>query len=157
MSFAQSLKKRVSHVVALGVSLFALSVMSVHTTSLYADAEVCCSDLELGIRLETCFWKTVQRQNICELSQKISAIFQGLNISGIYTREEQISGLTGVLLPFFEINDPVATRCNDVLVFSYEFVAPVESGLISGPSLTVWRKENRCWKIVSHSYVPFIP
>lgn len=148
-----------SHVAALGVyvSLFALSAMSFHATSLYAVAEVQCSDLELGIRLETSFWKAVQRQNVREISRKISAIFQGLNISGIYTKEESIAGLTGVDLPFFEINDPVATRCNDVLVFSYEFVAPEESDLISGPTLSVWRKDCQSWKLVSHSYVPFIP
>lgn len=160
MNVLTSLKEKLVKTSRLSfcVSLFVLSAMSFQTTSLYAKSNIAdhCSNLELGIYLETNFWETVEQQNIAKLSKKIAHIFQGLSLSGVYTREDQISGLTGVTLTFFSINQPVATRQKDVLVFSYNFIAPNESGLVSGPTISVWKKTNCSWKMVSHSYVPFL-
>lgn len=139
------------------MSLFALSTLSFNAPS---DINNChpsdkhLNALELGIKLETHFWKLVQQQKINQFSDELAHIFQGLNIEGIYTRKQQINGLTGATLASFNINNPVAKREGDLLVFSYNFVAH-ESDLTNGPSLTVWKRYKNSWKIVSHSYVPF--
>lgn len=159
MKLLQSLKIKLGNTFRLSLytCLFIFSTLSFQETYLHATCSTFdhCNALELGLRLETEYWETVQQQEIARLSKKIACIFQGLNISGIYTRQQQITGLTGVRLPFFFIENPVATCCQDTLVFSYDFIAPVESGLVSGPTLSIWRKFNCTWKLVSHSYVPF--
>lgn len=111
------------------------------------------NDAELGIALETEFWNLVQEHDIPGYSEKLSRIFQGSNSDGIYTREEQIVGLVGAKLESFVLADPVTTRHHDILVFSYNFRAS-GSNLVSGPSITVWKKSGCHWKIVSHSYFP---
>lgn len=157
MNFIHSFKQRVYRTCNLGfcASLFVLSALSFNTT-LNADDNSCnhSNSLELGIALETNYWNLVQEQNVKKFSNKIAHIFQGLNISGIYTRDQQIDGLTGATLRSFCIKNPIAHRFEDVLVFSYDFIAR-GSDLTSGPTLTVWRKYENSWKIVSHSYVPF--
>ncbi len=136
------------------ISLFVLSALNF--TTLHADHHHSQSDdLELGIALETEYWTLVQNKNVKKFSAKLLPIFQGLNILGVYTREEQISGLAASTLFSFSINNPVSHRSGDTLVFSYDFVA-IGSGLTSGPSITVWRKHKHSWKIASHSYVPFV-
>ena len=135
--------------VLLGLSVIPLSLLAnCHPHHRHQDA------LELGIALETEFWTLVQKQKVDKFSKKISPIFQGLNESGVYNRREQIDSLTGVTLTSFLINNPKSHRSHDVLVFSYDFIA-LGSDLLSGPSLTVWRKIDGSWKMVSHSYVPF--
>lgn len=160
MNFIHSLKNKISQTFKLSVYaiFFAFIVWGFHPTLLEGRGCDChfSSDLELGLHLERNFWNAVQKQNIAKLSRKIAQIFQGLRISGIYTREEQITGLTGVTLSTFALNNPIAHCHKDVLVFSYDFVAPVESGLTSGPTLSVWNKVGNAWKLVSHSYVPFL-
>lgn len=111
--------------------------------------------LELGVSLETEFWTLVQEHNVKRFSKKLAPIFQGLNISGSYTREQQISGLAGATLTGFAINNPVVTRSGNTLVITYNFVA-TDSNLTNGPSITIWKKYGCSWKIVSHSYVPFL-
>ncbi len=111
----------------------------------------------LGLALETRFWTFVQNQQVEKFSKKISSIFQGLNIQGIYTREEQIAGLATSTLTSFEILNPKGTRSGDVLVFSYEFIVGVGSDLTPGPELTIWKKHGDSWQMVSQSYVPFLP
>lgn len=110
--------------------------------------------LELGIHLETGFWNLVKRQENKRAAKKIALAFQGLNKHGIYDREQQIDGLTGTTLNHFSIKNPVAHRSQNVLVFSYDFVA-AGSDLTSGPNITIWKKDGKSWRIVSHSYVPF--
>lgn len=158
MNLIESFKQKLYKICKLGfcASVFVLSSFSFNASlnanshdSQYTDA------LELGIYLESKFWTSVQDQNVKEFSNSLAHIFQGLNISGVYTREQQIEGLTGATLANFTFNNPIATRLHDVLVFSYDFVA-IGSDLTSGPSITVWKKHAHCWKIVSHSYVPFI-
>lgn len=111
-------------------------------------------DLELGIELETKFWTLVQNHEVEKFSKKLTPIFQGLNVSGAYTRDQQIEGLAAATLTNFAIYNPVATRFHDILVFSYDFVA-IGNGLTSGPTITIWKKYSHSWKIISHSYVPF--
>lgn len=160
MNLLQLLKEKLGKAsrISFCAGLFVLSTLGFQSASLHATSSTShhCSDLELGIHLETCYWKAVQEQNIDKISEKVAHIFQGLNLSGVYTREEQIAGLTGITLPFFSIKNPVATRHDDVLVFSYNFIAPDESGLTNGPTISVWKKCDCSWKLVSHSYVPFI-
>lgn len=160
MNVVQSLKGCLSQkrILSFCTAFFVFSALNFLPASLHAKPCKCNSsnELELGLQLETNFWKTVQKQNIDKLSKKIARIFQGINIAGIYTREEQISGLTGVTLTNFAITHPVSHCRKDVLVFSYDFFAPVESGLINGPTLSVWKKFGDSWKMVSHSYVPFL-
>lgn len=156
MNLIQSFKQRLYSNLGFFVSLFVLSVLSFNMT-LSADNHSCnhSNSLELGIALETNYWTLVQEQKVKKFSNKIAHIFQGLNVSGIYTRAQQIDGLTGATLARFRIKNPIAHRFEDVLVFSYDFIA-TGSDLTSGPTMTVWKKYDLSWKIVSHSYVPFI-
>lgn len=112
-------------------------------------------NLELGLSLETKFWNAVQKGNDKRISSMLSPIFQGLSISGPYTRKQQIDGLAGTPLIGFGINQPEATRSGKDLVFSYMLVA-IGDGITSGPQVTVWRKKGSSWEIISHSYVPFL-
>ncbi len=109
----------------------------------------------LGLKLESQYWTLVQKKDVKGFSRKIAPIFQGLNAQGAYTRSQQISGLANANLVSFSLDNPVVTRFRDVLVISYNFTA-VGTGLTSGPSITVWQIECGCWKIVSHSYFPFL-
>lgn len=110
--------------------------------------------LELGIRLETEYWNLVKHQENKRAAKKVALTFQGLDIDGVYNRKQQIDGLIGVTLHNFSLRNPVAHRSQNILVFSYDFVAP-GSDLTTGPNTTIWKKDNGSWKIVSHSYVPF--
>ena len=155
MNFIKSCKRKLVKACKLGfcVSLFAFSALSLNIA--YANCHHPSSDdLELGIELETNYWTQVQEHNVKEFSHLIAPIFQGINISGVYTRDQQIAGLAKSTLASFSINNPIAKRDHDVLVFSYDFVA-IESNLTNGPSITVWKKIDCSWKIISHTYVPF--
>lgn len=162
MSLIHTVKQNFFKISKLGLclTLFSLSSLSfntdLHALNVEAKAHGHHSEdaVRLGTRLETEFWTLVQDQNIKEFSKKFTKIYQGFNISGAFSRSQQIKGLTGATLSGFTINNPVATRFQDVLVFSYDFVA-FDSNLVSGPSVTIWKKYNKTWKIVSHSYVPF--
>ncbi|WP_068469555.1 nuclear transport factor 2 family protein [Candidatus Protochlamydia phocaeensis] len=158
MNLIKLAKQKLNRAGKLGLfaGLFALSAISVNMP---VNAEGfhrhhSDDDVELGFLLETQFWTAVQNRDIDRFSKKLAPIFQGLNISGAYTREQQITGLANSTLISFVIDNPVATRFQNTLIFSYDFVA-VGSGLTSGPSITVWKKYGYSWRIVSHSYVPF--
>lgn len=159
MNGIQSFQQRLYKAFKLGlsVSLLALSGLSFHAATLNAaSGHHCESDSELGLKLENRFWNSVKNQNIWELSEQLAPNFQGLNISGIYSKskEEQVRGLTGVTLSSFTIHQPHATRDGDILVFSYEFRINGKPPLTGGPNLSVWKKYGDCWKMVNHSYVP---
>ena len=128
-----------------------------HLEQELSDATTLRDATALGLTLETRFWTLVQNQKVEKFSKKIAHIFQGLNIQGIYTREEQITGLTGATLTSFEIQNPKGTRSGNTIVFSYEFIIGAGSSLTPGPDISIWKKHGDSWKIVSHSYVPFLP
>lgn len=112
--------------------------------------------LELGIELEGSFWTFVQEQHVERFAHQLSFIFQGNSPTGIYDREDQISGLTGIDLISFSLNRPIATMNieGDTLVFSYLFDS-FGGNLVNGPSVSVWHKNILGqWKLVSHSYFP---
>jgi hypothetical protein len=111
--------------------------------------------LELGLALEIEFWTLVQNHEVKKFSRKLAPIFQGLNIERIFSKEEQIEALARSILINFDIRNPKATRSGNVLVFSYNFIA-AGTGVTSGPTLSVWKKDDKIWKMVSHSFVPFI-
>jgi hypothetical protein len=100
------------------------------------------------------FWEKVKHQDVEGYSKQIACPFLGLNISGHYDRDDQISGLEGLTVSTFEIRNLVAERYDDSLVISYDFYAQ-GAGITSGPSIDVWQQEGHHWQIVSHSYVPF--
>lgn len=136
-------------------AIFCLSILnfSFCTAAAQVEDHRFQSDLELGVFLETRFWNLVEQHDVPGFSDEISHIFQGLNASGVYSRENQITGLAGVTIDSFAINDPIVTRHCDVLVIGYNFAATGE-GIVSGPSISVWKKTERSWKWVSHSYFP---
>lgn len=155
MGYIRSCVQKLSRM-SFCLGIFTLSALCSTTTLTAENSNHQNSEnLKLGISLETRFWNLVQKQEVEEFSEKLAPIFQGLNVSGVYTRSQQIAGLAQASLISFQIRNPIATRSQDVLVFSYEFVA-VGTGLTSGPSITVWKKHEHTWKIVSHSYVPFL-
>lgn len=155
MSYVRPFMQKLCRV-SFCVSLFTLSSVSFNATLNAESRHHHKSDaLELGIALETRFWNLVENHNVEKFSAKLAHIFQGLNVSGVYTIEEQINGLAQANLVSFEINNPKSHRFSDILVFSYDFVAS-GTGLTSGPSITVWKKDDNYWKIISHSYVPFV-
>lgn len=156
MSYIRSSIQKLS-LLSICLSLLTLSIVC-FTSPLNAESQnqQNAENLKLGISLETKFWNLVQQHNVEKFSEKLAYIFQGLNASGVYTRQQQITGLSEAGLISFQLRNPKATRSHDVLVFSYEFIA-VGTGLTSGPSITVWKKYKNSWKIVSHSYVELIP
>lgn len=101
------------------------------------------------------FWHDVEEQNVAGYSSKIALRFQGLNISGHYNRADQISGLENLTVTKFKIKNLLAARYDDTLVVSYDFLAKGE-GITSGPCIDVWFHRNSEWKLISHSYVPFL-
>jgi hypothetical protein len=100
------------------------------------------------------YWNEVKEENVKGYSRLIALGFQGLNINGIYNRNDQISGLQGLTVTKFRIEDLVAARYKNTLVISYEFLAE-GTGIVSGPSIDIWFENDGEWKLISHSYVPF--
>ena len=109
---------------------------------------------KLGEKLEHEFWNNVKNQNVKAYSYLLAEIFQGLSITGVYSREDEINGLKQATLKKFRIENLCATQRKDVLVVSYDLVAHGK-GITSGPEIDVWNKIKDEWKIVSSSYVPF--
>jgi hypothetical protein len=138
---------------SLYAGIFSVSLLNIGSMNQLAACSHCEhaqeANLELGVRLETEFWTLVQQKG--DFAEKLSRIFQGLNAKGPYTRENQIVGLQKANLLGFTINNPVVTRHQDTLVITY-YLAAVGTGIVSGPDITVWKKHNHEWKIISHSY-----
>lgn len=112
------------------------------------------SNEELATQLVNRFWKNVEHQRTKAYSNLLAIGFQGLNEQGHYDREDQIRGLKHSTLRSFKIKHLTAKRYAETLVISYDFYAHGK-GLTSGPSIDVWHRRNRTWKLISHSYVPF--
>lgn len=135
-------------------------VFSVSMTEGQAEASECprvtCKDhtQKIGEKLVCSFWKSVERQDIQAYSNAIDDTFQGLNQGGIYNREDQIMGLSGLTVTAFELQNLKAARHGKSLVISYDFYALGE-GIVSGPSIDVWHDTCEGWKLISHAYVPF--
>lgn len=143
---------------ALYTAVFACSALAL-SSSAYAHEHHSTGEEEpdtneIAYRLVNNFWRAVEHQNVQKYSRMLSHCFQGLNISGHYNREDQISGLENLTIDRYRIRDLIASRFGDTLVISYNLYATGE-GIVPGPSIDVWHKENCSWKQVSHSYVPF--
>lgn len=109
---------------------------------------------KLASKLVNHFWDEVQQQNVTGYSHLITTDFQGLNIHGVFNKEDQVSGLQGLTVTKFKIENLVAARYKSSLVISYDFLAEGK-GIVSGPSIDIWHKKEGHWKQISHSYVPF--
>jgi hypothetical protein len=113
-----------------------------------------CSQ-KVGYRLVHGFWKSVMEQDVRRYSRELDCSFQGLNLDGIYNRDDQIEGLSSLTVTSFELHN-LCTACHGkTLVVSYDFYATGED-IVSGPSIDVWQKTCAGWKQISHSYVPFV-
>jgi len=112
------------------------------------------SEQKLAFKLVTKYWKAVERQDVKLYSHFLAPHFQGINISGIYTRNDQISGLESLTVTSFKLENLKASSFNDTLVISYDFQAQGQ-GIVSGPSMDIWHKKHNKWKLISHTYVPF--
>lgn len=122
---------------------------------LYAHERPSQADRALGFNLETAYWIAVQNKDIEEIEKKTSAIFQGNSAEGLYTRREQIEGLTqGVELESFLLENFISTRAGEVIINSYDLVTD-STGIVDGPVVSVWLKDRHCWKLISQSYFPF--
>lgn len=135
---------------ALGTLCF---VPSVHASEQQQNAEY--SNHKLANTLVHRFWRDVEEQDVAGYSRQIALRFQGLNISGHYDRDEQIAGLESLTVTKFKIKNLSAAKYEDTLVVSYDFLAKGE-GVTSGPCIDVWFHRNGEWKLISHSYVPFL-
>lgn len=109
---------------------------------------------ELAHHLVHHFWRAVKHQDVEEYSSLLAIGFQGLNVNGHFNRQDQISGLEGLTITKFKIDDLIASRYGDTLVISYDLLAEGD-GIVPGPSIDIWHKKGCSWKQVSHSYVPF--
>lgn len=109
--------------------------------------------------MEQHFWKAVQNKDIEKFSDKLSHEFQGLNIDGIYDREEQIEGLTQADLISFKMSRIKVTFTPHAYVITYQFDS-TGTGLTNGATMSVWARQHYHvdpklnWKMISHSYVP---
>lgn len=141
------------------LTLAACSIcVPMHADCSSSSSSCSCSEVsaqELGRKLVTRFWTDVEEQNVKGYSRQMTPNFQGLNIHGIFNRQDQIDGLQNLTVTHFELRNLFAAIYNcDTLVISYDFVAEGE-GIVSGPSLDTWCKVRGQWKLVNHSYVPF--
>lgn len=107
-----------------------------------------------GYRLVNRFWTHVMKQDVRAYSNMLACNFQGLNIDGIYNRQDQITGLSSLSVTSFQLKNLTTSRSGKTLVISYDFYATGD-GIVSGPSIDVWHKSGKTWKQISHSYVPF--
>ena len=107
-----------------------------------------------GYHLVNSFWTNVMKQDVRAYSNMRASNFQGLNIDGIYSRQDQITGLSNLSVTSFQLNNLTTSRFGKTLVISYNFNATGD-GIVSGPSIDVWHKSGKTWKQISHSYVPF--
>lgn len=112
------------------------------------------SSQRLGFTLVNHFWEEVEEQDVNAYSELLAPHFQGINVDGIYTRSEQISGLEGLTVTSFTITNLIAARYCNTLVVSYDFTAEGD-GVTSGPSIDIWEEKDHEWKLISHSYVPY--
>lgn len=138
----------------LSMFMFVIGMLCMNQTALAHECSDHSSSEHLATELVHQFWNDVKRQNVEAYSRLISSDFQGLNTDGIYNRKNQISGLEGLTVRSFSIQNLTAARYDNTLVISYDFVARGR-GIVSGPSIDVWHKRKYKWKLVSHSYVPF--
>ena len=111
-------------------------------------------DETTGYHLVNSFWNSVMKQEVRVYSCKLACNFQGLNIDGIFDRQDQIAGLSSLTVTSFQLNNLTTSRSGKTLVISYDFYATGD-GIVSGPSIDVWQKGGKTWKQISHSYVPF--
>lgn len=111
--------------------------------------------LKLGLALETRFWKAVQKQQVRMFSNMLDETFQGLAVSGVFTRKEFIATLTGKTLTHFEFINPIVRSSKNTLVISYDFLG-TGSDVTEGPTVDTWIKKNGAWKMTSSSFVPFL-
>lgn len=109
----------------------------------------------LGRKLETHFWNLVLFKNVEGLTNLISPIFQYGSNAGFMNRYQTITFLVNSTLTGFSIKELHATRYGlaDVLVVSYRFL-PVGSSLPKQRIISVWRKGDHNWKLVSQSSLP---
>lgn len=104
-----------------------------------------------AIELETNFWNLVQDHDVEGFSNKMSHIFQGLGPSGIISRDQQIASLSNANIDVFSLLNVVVTHHHGVIIISYYF-SVVGTGVVSGPTISVWKQEKHHWKMISHSY-----
>lgn len=133
--------------------LVAVGIVCANQTA-YALTDANQATHKLARRLVTQFWNDVKHQDVKAYSHLLAPHFQGINISGVYTRSDQISGLQSLTVTKFKITKLIASRFNSTLVISYDFSAKGKD-IVSGPCIDVWHKNGPHWKQVSHTYVPF--
>jgi len=119
-------------------------------------------DLQLAIRLETEFWTAVQTHNLGQLSSILAPEFQALGgenfmAFGAISRTQEIVELMSSHLAGFLLSNVVATRKHNVLVITYFLIVSGNStGIVSGPTLSTWKKTKEGWQMVSHAFEPAI-
>lgn len=143
----------------LSASIALIGMMSLHQSA-YATCPCSTSSEErteeIAEALVNRFWTEVKNANVKGYSKLLAKGFQGINIDGIYTRKDQITGLKNLTVTSFKINHLIASKFDNTLVISYHFHAEGQ-GIVSGPSIDIWQREGFFWKQISHSYVPFNP
>jgi hypothetical protein len=119
-----------------------------------SDSEV----LELATGLEDTFWTAVVNHDSRKLSKLLADEFLGISLAGVITRDEELVLLNDSHLPSYTLTNVYATRKHDVVVLTYLFTNPdpVTSGLIDGYNISTWVKSDHHWKLVSHSFFPFL-
>ncbi len=147
--------RKATRVCTLGLvsSLVALGVVGTSQNA-YAEETFHTPTEQLAKKLVKRFWTAVKHQHVHAYSNLLAPQFQGMNISGSFTRSQQISGLKNLTLTKFKISQLVASRHNDALVVTYNFTAKGKH-VVSGPSMDIWQRQGRHWKQISHTYVPY--
>lgn len=104
-----------------------------------------------AIELETHFWNLVKNHNVEEFSEKLSPIFQALGPDGVIPRDQQIISLSNATIDSFFLHNVIVTQHHNTIVISY-FFSVAGTGLTAGPTLSVWKKDNHRWRMLSHSF-----
>lgn len=139
---------------ALGMLSFSQSLDAVECSSESSSSHH-HSGQKLGRRLVTFFWNNVKAQNVSVYSDLIADRFHGLNIQGIYNKCQQVSGLKSLTVTKFKLKHLKTVKYHHTLEISYDFHAK-GVGIVSGPSIDIWHRHGKEWKLISHSYVPFL-
>lgn len=147
--------QKATRVCTLGLvsSLMALGVVGTSHNA-YAEETFHTPTKQLARKLVTRFWTAVKHQHVNAYSNLLAPQFQGMNISGSFTRNQQISSLKTIRMTHFKISQLVASRHKDTLVVTYNFTAKGKN-ITSGPSMDIWQRQGSHWKQVSHTYVPY--
>ncbi len=111
------------------------------------------NNIELGLELETNFWKAVLEKDVKKYSDKLSHIDQNIiNNGDVSDKIQKIAALSSLLFSDFAIQNAVVTKTDDHLIISYNLILIEQATSTTFHVLTTWKEHDKQWKIVSQAF-----